>query len=144
MSRKMFPVLFCVALIPLQACLQSTAPLPATVPLEGSWRYTASQATPVRESLSGVMVIEVQSGSSLQGTIEMVATNQQTGQSRTISGPVSGTAAEAHLIDMDAALELSIRRHVGSLVGDTIAGSWVATGNAGVASSGTFRAEKIR
>ena len=102
------------------------------------------QTSPVREILSGTLTISRQSGASIQGTIEIVATVLETGETRRMEGSISGSAATAESIDIDAAVGIPVRRHIGSLIADTISGSWIAAGQGGISSSGTFRAERIR
>ncbi|HEY8166274.1 MAG TPA: hypothetical protein VIF83_12030 [Gemmatimonadaceae bacterium] len=129
--------------IALTACLQSTAPQAPTIPVTGSWRYTATQTGAMRETLAGTLSIGRQSGSAFQGSIEIVGTSLVTGETRTLSGTLSGEVPSADAVDFDASLEVSPRRHVGRLVADTIVGTWVGTSANGTI-SGVFRAERLR
>jgi hypothetical protein len=54
---------------------------------------------------------------------------------------VSGAQSGA-IVDFDATLEATPRRHVGEIKGDTITGTWVGDGSGGAMSSGTFRVER--
>ena len=128
---------------PLQGCLQSTAPQPSVIQLNGAWSYVGAQTSPVRENLSGTLSITRESGSSFQGRMDLVAMNPQTGQNRAMGGLVSGSEQGAGVIDFDAGMEITPRRHVGQMVGDTISGTWVGSAPDGTISSGTFRAEKL-
>jgi hypothetical protein len=124
------------------ACLRSTEAQPSLLQLDGSWAYTGVQTTPVPENLSGTLTISGGSGASFQGTLAVVGTNPQTNQQRSLSGSVSGVAQSSDVVDFDAAVEISPRRHVGQIVADTITGTWVGSSSDGTMSSGTFRAER--
>jgi hypothetical protein len=123
------------------ACLKSTAPLPSLLQLNGSWSYTGLQTSPLRESLTGTLTISRESGTSFQGRLDLVGLNSETGQSRVLGGLVSGSES-AYIIDFDAGLEATPRRHVGQIVADTITGTWVGSSSDGTVSTGTFRAQR--
>jgi hypothetical protein len=129
------------ATIFVSGCLKSTEPQPSLLQLDGSWSYTGIQTGPVRETLTGMLTISLESGTSFQGRLDLVAVNSQTGQSRAFGGLVSGSESGRDVIDFDADVESNPRRHVGQIVGDTISGTWVAT-SSGITSSGTFRVER--
>lgn len=121
-------------------CLKSTEPRPAQVRLTGTWSYSGAQTGAVRESLVGELRILSESGSTFEGRLDIVGTNEA-GDSRVMSGSVSGSA-DSDVVDFDAHVEASARRHVGQVVGDTITGTWVGSTPGGSVSSGTFRAER--
>ena len=121
-------------------CLRSTEPGPAEVQLTGTWSYSGTQTGAVRENLFGELRILSESGSAFAGRLDIVSTNEG-GDSRVMSGSVSGSA-EGDVVDFDAHVEASARRHVGQVVGDTITGTWVGSTPGGSVSSGTFRAER--
>ena len=123
----------------LSACLRSTEPQPSALALNGSWAYTGVQSGPVRENLAGTLVISRESGTSFQGRVDLVGVNGLTGSSRSLNGLVSGSASGTNVIDFDADLETTPRRHVGTIAGDTITGTWVGSSSDGTVSSGTFR-----
>jgi hypothetical protein len=123
----------------LSACLRSTEPQPSSLALNGSWAYTGVQSGPVRETLEGTLVISRESGTSFQGRVDLVGVNGLTGSSRSLNGLVSGSASGTNVIDFDADLETTPRRHVGTIAGDTITGTWVGSSSDGTVSSGTFR-----
>ncbi|MEX2110875.1 MAG: hypothetical protein WD802_09750 [Gemmatimonadaceae bacterium] len=126
----------------LSGCLSSTATKPSELQLIGDWTYTAVQTSPLRENLAGQFRIISESGTSFQGRLDNVlATNEATGQTRVLDGTVSGSA-EGNVIDFDANIESTPRRHVGQIVGETITGTWVSSSAGGGMSSGTFRAER--
>lgn len=127
----------------LSACLKSTEPQPSLLQLNGSWNYTGVQTAPVQETLSGTLIISLESGTSFQGQLNLVAVNSQTQQQRLLSGVVSGAESGTDVIDFDAdLLEATPRRHVGQIVADTITGTWVGSSSDGTMSSGTFRVER--
>jgi hypothetical protein len=99
------------------------------------------QTQPVRETLTGTFTVSRESGSSFQGRLDIVAANEQTGQSTVLGGLVSGSESGSNVIDFDANLE-TVRRHVGQIVADTITGTWIGPSPDGTMSSGTFRVER--
>ena len=121
-------------------CLSSTASAPTRTQLTGDWSYTGVQTGAVRENLAGQLRILSESGTSFQGRLEIVGTNDA-GESRVMTGVVSGTG-ESNVVDFDAHVEAGARRHVGQVVADTITGTWVGSSPGGSLSSGTFRAER--
>jgi hypothetical protein len=124
------------------ACLKSTAPQPSVLQLSGAWKYTGEQTAPVRATLTGTLTISRESGTSFQGRLDLISANQQTGQSTVLGGLVSGSESGVAVIDFDADVDV-VRRHLGQIVADTIAGNWVGTAPDGtIASSGTFKAER--
>jgi hypothetical protein len=126
----------------LSACLKSTEPQPSALQLNGMWRYTGVETGSVQETLDGTLTISSESGTSFQGRLDFVATNSQTGQTRVLGGLVSGSESGSDVIDFDASLETTPRRHVGRIVADTITGTWVGEGSNGAMASGTFRVER--
>jgi hypothetical protein len=126
----------------LSACLKSTEPQPSTLELNGTWKYSAVQIGSIQESLAGTLTISRESGTSFQGRLDIVGTNSQSGQTRLLGGLVSGSESGTNVIDFDAELETTPRRHVGQIVADTITGTWVGEGSNGAMSSGTFRVER--
>ncbi|HET9634287.1 MAG TPA: hypothetical protein VFP26_00015 [Gemmatimonadaceae bacterium] len=137
--------LFLVAVsLTVTACLKSTEPQPSLLQLNGTWNYVGVQTSPTRENLSGTLTISRESGTSFQGRLDLVATNTQSGQSTVLGGLVSGAESDGSVIDFDADLESTPRRHVGQVVADTISGTWVGTSSGGVVATGTFRVERQR
>jgi hypothetical protein len=125
----------------LGGCLSSTDVKPPVLGLAGDWSYAGVQTGPVREILSGDLRINGESGTSFQGTLSLEGVNEATGESRMMSGSVSGSG-EGRVIDFDANVESTGRRHVGQIVADTITGTWVGSTPGGTITSGTFRAER--
>jgi hypothetical protein len=139
--RRKAAVAAMAATLLASACLSSTSPAPSTIHLAGSWTYSGLQTQPVREALTGTLLVSSESGSSFQGRLDVVAANEQTGASTTLGGLVSGAQTGTSVIDFDANLE-TVRRHVGEIVADTITGTWIGATQDGTMSSGTFRAER--
>jgi hypothetical protein len=123
----------------LSACLRSTEPQASLLQLNGSWNYTGLQTGPVPETLTGTLTILRESGTSFQGNLVLTGVNGQTGIPRSLSGSVSGSESGTDVIDFDANLESTPRRHVGRIVADTITGTWI---DVTTMSSGTFRVER--
>jgi hypothetical protein len=140
--RAVLPALVIAASGLLSACLQSTEPQASVLQLNGSWNYTGIQTGPVRETLTGTLTISRESGNSFQGRLDLVGVNAQSGQSRVLGGLVSGSESATHVVDFDADLESTPRRHVGQIVADTITGTWIGSSSDGTMSSGTFRVER--
>ena len=132
-------VMITAMIVGITACLKSTEPQPSLLALSGVWNYSGVQTGPVRETLSGTLTISRESGTSFQGRLDLVGQNSQTGESRLLSGLVSGSLAGTNTVDFDADLEAP-RRHVGQITADTITGTWVES--SGGMSSGTFRIER--
>jgi hypothetical protein len=126
----------------LSACLKSTAPTDSLVRLNGTWSYTGVQSGPVQETLTGTLTISRESGASFQGRLYLERFNPQSGQTTVVEGQVSGSESAANVVDFDADLESSPRRHVGQIVADTITGTWIGSSPDGTMSSGTFRVER--
>ena len=126
----------------LSACLHSTEAQPSLLQLNGSWNYTGVQTGPVRETLTGRLTISRESGTSFQGRLHLLGSNTQTGETRVLDGVVSGSESAPQIIDFDADLESTPRRHVGQIVADTITGTWIGSSSGGTMSSGTFRVER--
>ena len=141
-SPRLGPAAVLVATLSLSACLKSTEPQPSTLQLSGTWNYTGLQTSPVTETLAGTLTVSRESGTSFQGRLDLVGTSSQSGQTRVLGGLVSGSESSGNVIDFDADLETTPRRHVGQIVADTITGTWVGEGSNGSMSSGTFRVER--
>ena len=130
------------AVVLCAGCLSSTEPSPSEIQMIGVWRYVGVQTAPVRENLTGDLRITSESGTSFQGRLDIIGVNEATGQTRVLEGSVSGTSDAGNVVDFDANVEATARRHVGQIVADTITGTWVGSSSGGVMSSGTFRAER--
>lgn len=141
--RAGLTVLLAASSVLASACLRSTEPQPSLLGLNGDWNYTGVQTGPVHEALTGTLTISRESGTTFQGQLQLVGVNEETQQSRVLTGPVSGSESGVDVIDFDANLEVSPRRHVGNIAGDVITGTWVGSSSDGTMSSGTFRIERV-
>lgn len=126
----------------VSACLKSTEPQASLIDLMGTWKYTGVQTGPFREDLIGTLTVTSESGTSFQGQLNLFGQNPQTGETRPLNGPVSGSAVGIDVIDLDADIEASLRRHVGRIVVDTITGTWAVPPSGGPMVSGTFKLER--
>ncbi len=140
-NRRM--LFLALTLLPLTACLQPTDTGAGSVALAGRWQYSAAQTGGSAETFNGTLVIGQQSGASFQGTIEVTATSTETGATRSLAGPVSGSAAAIGAIDFDVFLEQQPRRHVAELAGNTLSGTWLRLSDGVVSASGTFSARRL-
>ena len=134
-------LLLALCTVALSGCLSSTEAKPSNLQLSGDWMYTGVQTGSARENLTGQLRILGESGTSFQGRLDIVGVNEASGESRAMGGTVSGSA-EGNVIDFDANVEATARRHVGQINGDIITGTWVGSSAGGITSSGTFRAER--
>lgn len=141
-TRGMLMSLFLAGTMLVSACLKSTEPQASLLHLDGEWKYTGTQTSPVRENLTGTLTISSESGTSFQGQLQLVAASAQTGQTRVLTGSVSGSESASNVLDFDANLETNPRRHVGQIVAGTVSGTWVGSANDGSMASGTFRIER--
>src|SRR5256714_2847405 len=103
------------------ACLSSTDPQPSLLQLDGSWNYTGVQTSPVHETITGMLTISRESGTSFQGRLDLVGVNSQTGQSRVLGGLVSGSGNGSSVVDFGTDLGATPLRYVCQIVGDTAA-----------------------
>jgi hypothetical protein len=140
--RSLATLLTLTSCVMISGCLKSTEPQPSLLALSGSWNYTGVQTSPVHETLTGTLTISRESGMSFQGRLDLVGVNSQTGQNRVLGGLVSGSASDTEVVDFDANLEATPRRHVGQIVADTMTGTWVGAAAEGSMASGTFRVER--
>ena len=96
-------------------------------------------ATTVDIAAPGVGILSTlpAAGMSFQGQLVLQALNEQSGLTRPLNGVVSGSESGIGVIDFDADIESTTRRHVGTIVADTIDGNWISAPDGTM--SGTFR-----
>jgi len=144
-ARLLLARLFLAASVSsLAACLQPTDTGASSVSLDGRWQYSAVETGASGGTMNGTLVIGQHSGASFQGSLEVTSTSAETGEIRSLAGSLSGSAAAIDAIDFDVFLELTPRRHVAQLVGDTLSGTWVRLSDQGISASGTFSARRLR
>lgn len=137
MTRASLAVMAC-ALAACQTPVDCTTP--ATVSVLGAWRYTASQDAPTPADLAGTLVFTTQCGTTLTGNLDVTEIDAQ--GSRRRAGTVSGRTVDSLTLDFDVFLTTAGRRHVGTLKGDSLRGTWIEPLDLGSA-SGSFAAVRI-
>lgn len=131
-----------LAMCSIVGCLQPTDTGVSSISLAGRWQYSAQQSGGSNVTLNGTMEIE-QSRSGFQGSLEVISTSAETGESRSVAGTLSGSAPASDAIDFDVFFEEAPRRHVARLVGDVLNGTWIRVSADGVPASGTFSARRL-
>jgi hypothetical protein len=109
--------------------------------IDGQWTYEATQETPVPASIHGTMVITSGLCSDFQGSLDAVEV-LATGESRRVSGFVSGTMLDSSLFRFEAVIAGDAREHLARIRSDSIAGDWVQSAS-GVARSGRFGGKRM-
>ncbi|AMW04837.1 hypothetical protein GEMMAAP_08315 [Gemmatimonas phototrophica] len=108
--------------------------------MEGQWDVSGLSASGAGGTFLGGLTLRSTSASGFTGSYDVLETSAQ-GQQRRVAGPVGGRMAGATTVEFDVTLGGSTRRHVASVVGDSLRGSWFDVATAGsVESSGSFRA----
>ena len=109
--------------------------------IDGQWTYEATQDSPVPATMRGSMVITSQACSDFQGSLDAVEI-LATGESRRVTGFVSGTMLDSSLFRFEAVIAGDAREHLARIRSDSIAGDWVQSEN-GVARSGHFGGKRM-
>lgn len=108
--------------------------------VSGAWNYFATTTTSAT-TLTGTLTISQSGTPGFTGALE--ATEHTGGQVQRIVGLISGRSIDSARFDFDLVLDAATRRHhVGSVNGDSIAGTWLETTSTGIAGSGTFRGSR--
>jgi hypothetical protein len=121
------------------ACTSSSPSGPAdpdAPTVVGTWSYRGS--SPARRQLQGTMQITTQRDGRFSGH---AALQQRDGDGSVISVPglVGGRLVEGQTVDFDVVVDASrALRHLGTLRGDSITGTWIEDNGVGVTGSGTF------
>lgn len=121
----------------LAACVTSTDTGSSTLIVTGTWDYSATQASPAA-TVAGTMIVSSQSNGIFQGSIS--GSENDGGTVTALSGTVAGQTVNDTVVDFDIFFNADAngRRHVATVVRDTMKGSWVENGSASPA--GSFRA----
>lgn len=128
------------ALVFAAACTSPTDSTPTDVQLVGNWHYTAAQTSGPRVTYDGMLAITQQAGRTFSGGLDVQATSPQ-GTVMRVNGVVSGRVVSTSSVDFDLQLTDDVRRHVGSVVRDSIKGTWAT---ADLSTIGAFTAVRIR
>jgi hypothetical protein len=126
-----------VALL-IVACTDSAVE-PPFLPLQGTWAYDGSQATPVAAVARGSFEVRSQNGRGFTGVFSLIET-EAGGVPSPLQGLVDGRIVDSASLDMQLRLSDASRRHLGTLRGDTLRGTWVETTAGGLAATGSFTA----
>lgn len=112
----------------LTACVTSTDACGPGLVVTGTWDYSAIQSSPAPDSLAGTLTIASQARCSFTGSASV--TEIDGGGSRPLAGPISGQTLNDTTVDFDVFFDANARRHVASVVRDTMRGGWVETSGA--------------
>ena len=137
MSARTITVLAALA---LAACSSAPEDCGAPVDLSGTWDYTATQANPAA-LVAGTWTLSRPGTCRIGGTFS-ASVDDGDGSPTLLTGSVSGvfldeTHLEVHLYPQSG----GDRTHLGTLVADTLTGTWEQVAAGGNASGG-FRAER--
>lgn len=136
-----FPrILAPIALALAGACATPTGSCVSGPKLDGSWHYVGRQDSPERLALDGTLVLRQQACGEIAGEID-VAEAGDAGGTR-IHGTVTGRIVDVRTLRLDAAIGAASRQHLATLAGDSLAGSWLVAGAAGISATGSFHARR--
>jgi hypothetical protein len=105
----------------LAACVTSTDTGSSNLVVKGTWDYTASQTAPTA-TLAGTLTITAQAGGTYQGSASVVENDG--GSTTPLAGPITGQAVNDTTVDFDVFFDANARRHVATVVRDTMRGGW--------------------
>ena len=128
--------LWVFAAIALAGCQMETATCTQIPAVVGTWRYSAVEDTPVHATVSGTLTITSASCDAVVGSMDIVETSAAGGTQR-LAGPVTGQVIDARSFQFDAFVESNPWKHLASVAGDSLSGSWVSVSGT-QAESGTF------
>ncbi len=120
-------------------CLGDSTGPEGTAPVAGTWQFSGRQTVGTAATLAGTLVLQSQSRTTYSGSLDVVATLAGAAAQR-LAGPVSGRVVNESTVDFAATLSGIERQHIGTVVADTISGTWLETSGNSVGASGTFRA----
>lgn len=144
MRRRALGIVATVSLVSLStSCLSApTETTPAAVIVRGAWSYASAQSgSPA--TANGTLTLTQDSTVRFTGTLDANELDAH-GQLRHVAAVISGHTIDASLVEFDVVIDpATTRRHSGAVKGDSLTGSWVQIGDAGIAASGTFRARRV-
>jgi len=118
----------------LAACVTSTDTGSSSLVVQGAWDYSASQTAPAA-TLTGTLTISAQSAGMYQGTASVVENDG--GSTTPLTGAITGQAVNDTTVDFDVFFDANARRHVATVVRDTMRGGWFESTGSGTL-SGSF------
>ncbi len=133
-TRRAVLVLLVLLAALLPACaISSTAP----EVVSEQWQYVGSQRVPNALQLDGALRITRRTGERFEGSLDLRRTDVL-GRAERVTGLVNGRRSGATL-DFEATLEGAVIRHIGSVRGDSITGTWIDDDGGGTSVvAGTF------
>jgi len=126
-----------VLVAPLVACQTPTDSGASKLAVKGVWNYTASQTVGGQAGLTGTLTVSTQSGTNFSGSASATQTDASNTKTQ-LSGPLNGQTVDSVTVDFDVFFDANGRRHVATVVRDSMKGSWVEDNGDGTASGGTF------
>jgi hypothetical protein len=123
------------------ACDSPTSRGAEIVPwLQGSWEYVATQDSPLVR-MSGTLSVSQQFGDSISGSIEYMEVDSH-GNGRTRLNVFTGRVRGGRDITIRAHVGNRVRTHVGTLLGDSIGGTFDQPINDSSSYTGSFLARR--
>ena len=122
------------------ACASITDQSPTSVDLVGRWHYTAAQTSGNRVTYDGTLTVTQQDGRTFSGGLDAQAVTAL-GAVLRVNGIASGRIVSDGSVDFDLQYPDDVRRHVGTIVADTLRGSWAS---ADLTLLGSWMAVRIR
>lgn len=131
-----------IALAMLGACSAATAPVSApTRNISGRWSYVASSSDRVT-LVTGTLAVTHQEGGTIAGTLDGQEADSY-GVARVVRGIVAGRVVADSSVEFDVVLGAGrTRRHMGTIVGDSVRGAWIEMSDVQVLGTGSFRGRK--
>jgi hypothetical protein len=128
------------ALLCFNGCLATPVEGSGSAPVVGHWSYAGVQNTGNNAVVNGALVFTSSTAFTYGGSLDVIETasgNQQ----RRIVGPLVGRMSSTTAVDFEVTIGLVRRQHIGTVVADTLHGTWFELGtNNVVVAGGTYRA----
>lgn len=126
-------------MVPLLTALGScSGPTDACTPssdVTGHWQYRAIQSAPVAATSTGVLMLDGDACGRLRGAFDVIEASRS-GVTRRLAGDVTGRSIGVGTVQFDVLLAPTSRRHLATVRGDSLAGTWLEPTEGGA--SGTF------
>jgi hypothetical protein len=124
------------------ACASPTEATGSSTLVNGTWSYFATNAA-APTVINGSLSFTARGGSTFGGSLDGTESGEPSGDRRVV-GIVSGRVLDSTLVDFDLTLAGDALRHVGTVRGDSLIGTWVEMSSGGVVASGAFRARRVK